>query len=79
MDFALNDVKSTAVAAWIVEMAVEELFVMFGSVVLAVTVAVFEDVVAELNVAAFTLMVIITKPPTLIDPSEQLTVVVAAV
>jgi hypothetical protein len=79
MDFALNDVKSTAVAAWIVEMAVEELFVMFGSVVLAVTVAVFEDVVAELNVAALTLMVIMTKPPTLIDPSEQLTVVVAAV
>src|ERR1700691_334227 len=62
IDCALNDVKSTAVAAWIVEIAVEELFVKFGSLVLALTVAVFEEVVAELNVAAFTLMVMITRP-----------------
>jgi hypothetical protein len=52
---------------------------MFGSLVVALTVAVFEEVLAELNVAAFTLIVIITKPPTLTDPRVQLTVVVPAV
>ena len=76
---ALNDVKSTAVGDWIVEMAVEELFVRFGSLVVALTVAVLEEVVAELNVAASTLIVMITKPPTLTDPRLQFTVVVEAV
>jgi hypothetical protein len=75
----LKDVKSTAVADWIVEMAVDELFAMFGSLVVELTVAVLEDRLAELNVAAFTLIVMITNPPTLTDPRVQFTVVVPAV
>jgi hypothetical protein len=57
-------------------MAVEELFVMFGSPVVELTVAVLDESEAELNVAAFTLIVTTTKPPTLIDPRLHVTVVV---
>src|SRR5579862_9348788 len=76
---ARKELKSTAVAAWMVEIAVEELLVEFGSLVVALTVAVFELVVDELKVAAFTLMVMITSALTFILLSEQLTVVVAEV
>ena len=62
-----------------VEIAVEELFVEFGSLVVEVTVAVFEDKVAELNDAAVTLMVMITRPPTFMLFSVQFTVVVTDV
>ena len=55
------------------------LFAKFGSLVVALTVAVFEEVEEELNVFAVTLMVMTTVPPTLTDPSEQETVVVATV
>ena len=50
------------------------MFVRFGSLVLAVTVAVFEASVAELNVEAVTLIVIRTRPPTLTEPRLQVTV-----
>lgn len=46
----------------------------FGSPVVADTVAVFDAVVAELNVFAVTLIVIMTKPPGLIEPRLQETV-----
>ena len=62
-----------------VEIAVELLFVRFGSLVVALTVAVLLAVDPELKVDALTLMVTITSPPTLIEPRGQLTVVVAAV
>ena len=62
-----------------VEIAVDELFVEFGSPVVELTVAVFDDKVAELNDAAFTLIVMMTSPPTFILLSVQLTVVVATV
>ncbi len=58
-------------------MAVEELFVRFGSLVVELTVAVLD--VSEpdpVSIVAFTLIVMITKPPTLTDPSVQVTVVV---
>src|ERR1700685_26613 len=60
-----------------VEIAVEELFGAFGSLVVEVTVAVFDDNVAELKLAAVTLMVIITRPPTFMLLNVQFTVVVA--
>jgi hypothetical protein len=62
-----------------VEIAVELLLVELGSTVVEVTVAVFDDVVDELKVAAFTLIVMITKAPTFMLSSVQLTVVVADV
>ena len=56
----------------------EELFVEFGSLVVAETVAVLVDCVEELNVLAVTLIVTMAKPPTLIEPRLQLTDVVAS-
>lgn len=56
------------------EVAVEVLFVRFGSLVVELTVAVFVASVEELNVAAFTLIVMITRPPTPIEFRVQLTV-----
>jgi hypothetical protein len=61
-----------------VEVAEEELLVRFGSPVVAETVAVLVERAAELKVLALTLMVTTTSPPTLIELSVQLTVVVAA-
>jgi hypothetical protein len=55
------------------------LLALSGSVVLAETVAVLIDWVEELKVLAVALIVITTEPPTLIEPKEQLTVVVEAV
>ena len=65
--------------AAIVEMTDEELFVRFGSPVVAETVAVLVESVEELKVLALALIVMITNPPTLTEPSEQLTVVVETV
>jgi hypothetical protein len=62
-----------------VEVAEEELFVRFGSLVVAATVAVLVERVEELKVLALTLIVTTARPPTLIEPSVQLTVVVATV
>jgi len=62
-----------------VEMDDEELFVVFGSVVVAETLAVLVDCVEELKVLAVTLMVTITRPPTLIEPRLQPTEFVARV
>jgi hypothetical protein len=62
-----------------VEMDDEELFVVFGSVVVAETVAVLVDCVEELKVLAVTLIVTMAKPPTLIEPRLQPTDVVATV
>jgi len=53
------------------------LFVRFGSLVVELTVAVLDVSVPDpVNVAAFTLIVMITNPPTLTDPRVQVTVVV---
>jgi hypothetical protein len=60
-------------------MTVEELFVEFGSLVVDETVAVFDTKDAELNVEAFTLMVMITRPPTLTEPRLHVTVPVVCV
>jgi hypothetical protein len=58
----------------------EELLLFgFGSVVEALTVAVFVEYTLELNVCALTLMVTMSVPPTLRLPRLQLTVVVEAV
>jgi len=57
-----------------VEIVDEKLFAGFGSLVVEVTVAVLDAVVEELNVEAVVLMVMITRPPTLIVPILQLTV-----
>ena len=56
------------------ETTVDELFVEFGSEVVELTVAVFVAAVEELKVAALTLMVITTSPPTLTVPRLQVTV-----
>ena len=61
-----------------VEVNEEVLFDALGSVVEALTVAVFVERVLELNTAAFTLMVITTVLPTLKLPMLQETVVVTA-
>src|SRR5271163_4971860 len=58
-------------------MAVEELLERLGSLVVAVTVAVLLARVEELNMAAFTLIVIRTSPPTPSVPMLQPTVPVA--
>src|ERR1700690_704771 len=71
---ARNDATSTAEGDSIVEVADEGLFVKFGSLVVEETVAVLVESVAELNVAALTLIVMITNPPTLTEPTLQLTV-----
>jgi len=62
-----------------VETAVDESFAELGSLVVELTVAVFEEVEAELKVFAVTLMVMTTVPPTLMEPSGHETVVVATV
>ena len=62
-----------------VEVAVEELFARFGSLVVELTVAVLVVSDEELNVLAVTLIVTIAELPTLRLPKEQFTVVVAAV
>ena len=56
------------------EFTVELLFAESGSLVVAVTVAVFVASDAELNVTAFTLIVMITTSPTLSVPKLQVTV-----
>ena len=56
------------------DIALEELFVAFGSEVVEVTVAVFVEVEAALNVVALTLIVITAVLPTLRLPSVQVTV-----
>src|SRR5579864_8194033 len=76
---ARKEASWTAVGAAIVEVTDAVLFVRFGSPVVAETVAVLVESVAELNVLAFTLIVMSTSPPTLTVPSEQPTVVVATV
>ncbi len=55
--------------------AVELLFVALGSLVVALTVAVLEDVVTLLKVLAVTLMVTMTRLPTGMLPILQFTVV----
>jgi hypothetical protein len=62
-----------------VDVAEEELFVRFGSLVVAETVAILVESVEELKVLALTLMVTMARPPTLMEPREQPTVVVATV
>jgi hypothetical protein len=57
-----------------VETDVEELFVISGSLVVELTVAVFEDSAAVLTVLAVTLIVTVTSPPTLTDPRLHVTV-----
>ena len=57
----------------------DELFAKLGSLVVAVTVAVLDEVETELNVFAMTLMVTTTVPPTATVPSGHETVVVATV
>src|SRR5277367_2532781 len=57
-----------------VEMVDEKLLLVFGSLVVEPTVAVFGTSDDELNVTAVVLMVMITRPPTLTDPKLQLTV-----
>jgi len=56
---------------------VDELFKEFGSEVVELTVAVFVEVEAELNVVALTLIVMTAVLPTLRLPSVQVTVVPA--
>ena len=56
------------------ETTVELLFVRLGSLVVELTVAVFEAVETELKVEAFTLIVTIAKAPAFIDPKLQVTV-----
>ena len=70
---ARKDDNCTAVGEAMVEIAVEELFVAFGSPVVAETVAVLLASVTELKVLAVTLMVMSTSPPTLIELRVQLT------
>ena len=55
--------------------AVELLFVAFGSLEVVLAVAVLEEVVAVLTVEAFTLMVTMTRLPTDMVPMLQFTVV----
>ena len=57
-----------------VDVTLDVLFAGLGSLVDEVTVAVFVAYVVELNVDALTLMMMVTWPPTLSEPSEQLTV-----
>ena len=57
-----------------VDMEVDELFKRFGSEVVEATVAVFVEVVEELNVVALTLIVMTAVLPTLRLPSVQVTV-----
>ena len=56
------------------DIAVEELLVRLGSEVVELTVAIFVEVEAELNVVAFTLMVMTAVLPTLKVPSVHVTV-----
>src|SRR5580700_10132929 len=77
---AAKEANSTAVGLWMVELDVEELFVRFGSPVVAETFAVLVESAEEpVKVVALTLMVTTTRPPTLIELRVQLTVVVPAV
>ena len=57
-----------------VEIVEEKLLARFGSLVEAPTVARLGTSDAELNVTAVVLMVMTTRPPTLIEPRLQLTV-----
>lgn len=63
----------------IVLAADEELLAEFGSLVVAVTVAVLVEREEELKELAVTSIVTVTSPPTLTLPSEQVTVVVEEV
>lgn len=66
-NWARNDVRLTAVGDTIVEVHVElAVFIVGSLVVFHETVAVLTASVVELNVAAVTLIVIVTNPPTLI-------------
>src|SRR5271167_1384638 len=75
---AWKEERSTAVGDWMVDIELDELFRRFGSdVVEELTVAVFVEVEAELNVVALTLIVMTAVLPTLRLPSVQVTVVTA--
>src|SRR5271167_1043425 len=76
---ARKEANCTAVGLRMVEMDEEELFVEFGSLVVAETVALLVDCVEELKVLAVTLIVMMARPPTLIEPRLQPTEVVATV
>ena len=57
-----------------VEVTDDVLFAGLGSLVVELTVAVFVAYVVELKVDAVASIVIVTSPPTLSEPSVQLTV-----